>query len=109
MELSADTTAQRLSTLALLYQQGQTSQLMDRTLAKLLLYEAEQSRTQLDTLQIDLAAFERQYGMTNDEFSRRYQVGQTDDRMDFVEWYSLIRMRDNLRSRLQVLVGERST
>ena len=56
-----------------------------------------------------MAVFERQYGMTADEFSRRYQAGQTDDRMDFVEWYSLIRMRDNLRSRLQVLMGERGT
>ena len=109
MQVSADTTAQRLSTLARLYQQGQTSQLMDRTLDKLLLYEAEQSRAQLDALQIDMAVFERQYGMTADEFSRRYQAGQTDDRMDFVEWYSLIRMRDNLRSRLQVLMGERGT
>lgn len=106
MQAVANTTAQRLSALAQLYQQGQASQLMDRTLDKLLAHEAEQARLQLETLDADLATFEQQYGMTSAEFLQRYQAGQTDDRMDYVEWASLIRMRQNLLSRLQLLTGE---
>ncbi len=106
MQTIANTTAQRLSTLAILYQQGQSSHLMDLTLDKLLTHEAGQCRDQLTGLQADLAVFERQYAMTSSEFFRRYQAGQTDDRMDFVEWASLARMRDNLLRRLQLLTGQ---
>jgi len=106
MPATTNTTAQRLSALARLYQQGQTSQLMDRTLDKLLAHEAEQARIQLEMLEADLAMYERQYAMTSAEFFHRYQAGQTDDRMDFVEWASLVHMRDNLLRRLQLLTGE---
>lgn len=109
MPTTTQTTAQRLSTLAVLYEQGQVSQLMDRTLDKLLAQEAEQCRIQLAELEADLAVFERQYAMTSAEFMRRYQAGETDDRMDFVEWASLVHMRDNLRLRLGLLVGENAT
>lgn len=52
---------------------------------------------QLRQLQADLAEFEQRYGLTSAEFYRRYQAGQTDDRMNYVEWASLIQMADNLR------------
>jgi hypothetical protein len=44
--------------------------------------------------------------MTSIEFFRLYQAGQTDDRMDYVEWAPLLRMRENLLRRLQLLTGE---
>lgn len=98
--------AQRLRTLAQLYQQGQASELMDRTLDKLLAHEAKLCREQLGQLQSDLAEFEQRYGFSSDEFYRRFQAGQTDDRMDYVEWASLVQMRDNLQQRLCILSGE---
>lgn len=51
----------------------------------------------LDELNAELAEYERRYGMTSDEFQRLYRTGQTDDRMDFVEWASLVQMAENLR------------
>ena len=106
MDAAMNTTAQRLATLALLYPQGQASEMMDRMLDKLLAHVADEARTQLAVLGADLAAFEQQYRMSSAEFARRYEAGQTDDRMDFVEWASLVRMHDNLQQRLQVLTGE---
>ncbi len=50
----------------------------------------------LDELNAELAEYERRYGMTSDEFQRLYRTGQTDDRMDFVEWASLVQMAKNL-------------
>ena len=106
MSTTFQTTAQRLSTLAVLYEQGQASQLMDRTLDKLLAQEAEQCRVQLAEMEADMAVFERQFAMTSAEFMRRYQAGETVDRMDFVEWASLVHMRDNQLQRLGLLTGE---
>jgi hypothetical protein len=48
-------------------------------------YEADVCRAQLRQLQTDLAEFERQYSLSSAEFYRRFQAGQTDDRMDYVE------------------------
>ena len=99
-------TAERLQALAELYQQGQSSDLMDRTLEKLLRHEAELCQAQLSQLQADLAEFEGQYNLSSAEFYRQFQAGQTGDDMDFVEWASLVQMADNLAKRLRLLTGE---
>ncbi len=93
--------ADRLYTLAQLYQTGQASDLMERTLDKLLSHEAGVCQSQLDQIHTDLNYFEQQYSLSSDEFSLRYQAGKTDDRMDFVEWASLAQMANNLKVRLR--------
>jgi hypothetical protein len=103
---SASMVAQRLRVLAQLYQQGQASELVGRTLDKLLAHETALCREQLDLIRGDLAEFEEQYECSSDEFYRRYQAGQTDDRMDYIEWASLVQMRDNLQERLRILTGD---
>jgi hypothetical protein len=97
--------AQRLQVLAQLYQQDQASELMARALDKVLAYEADVCRAQLSQLQADLAEFEQRYGLSSAEFCHSFQAGQTDDRMDYVEWASLVQMRDNLQKRLHLLTG----
>ena len=100
--------AQRLGRLAELYEQGQASELMTRTLDKLMLYEADVSRAQLSQLRMDLAQFEQEYGLESAEFFRRYSSGETDDRMDYVEWASLFQMAQNLGKRIALLTAEES-
>ncbi|MCB0206641.1 MAG: hypothetical protein KDH89_17610 [Anaerolineae bacterium] len=106
MQAPMTSTAQRLTQLAVLYQKGQASELMDRTLEKLLALETQQSSDQLAELQADLVEFEKRYQMTSTDFYARYQTGETDDRMDYVEWASLVQMADNLRKRVVLLTGE---
>ena len=101
-------TAERLHTLAELYQQGQVSDLMDRTLEKLLHHEAEQCQAPLRQLQADLAEFEQQYRRSSTEFYRQFQAGHTIDEMGYVEWASLVQLADNLEKRLRLLTGEAS-
>ena len=99
-------TAERLHALAELYQQGHVSELMDRTLEKLLRHEADQCQAQLRQLQADLAEFEQKYQRSSAEFYQQFQAGQTGDEMDYVEWASLVQMADNLQKRLRLLTGE---
>jgi hypothetical protein len=99
-------TAERLHALAELYQQGQVSDLMERTLEKLLHHEAKQCQAQLRQLQANLAEFEQKYHLSSTEFYQRFQAGQTGDDMDYVEWASLAQMADNLKKRLRLLTGE---
>ena len=101
-------TAERLRALAELYEQGQVSDLMERTLAKLLHQEADACQVQLRQLQADLREFEQKYQRSSAEFYEQFQAGQIGDVMDYVEWASLIQMADNLTKRLRLLGGEAS-
>ena len=100
--VETDTIAERLLRLAELYQTGQASPLMTITIDKLFAHETAESRAQLEELQEDLSTLEALYQMSSEEFYRRYQAGQLDDRMDFVEWASLVQMAANLQERLRL-------
>ncbi len=52
--------------------------------------------TDLEQLCSDLAEFERRYQLSSAEFYRRYRAGQTDDRMDYVEWASLVQLAEGI-------------
>jgi hypothetical protein len=99
-------TVRNVQVLSQLIQSGQASELMDRTLDKLVQSEIDTSRTKLRDLKQDLAGFEEQYQLSSTEFYKRFQMGLTDDRMDYIEWASLFQMKENLRKRLKILTGE---
>lgn len=69
-------------------------------------FEIDLCRTQLTQLQTDMAQFEQQYELSSAEFYRRFQAGESDDRLDYVEWASLVQMVQNLQERLRLLTGE---
>jgi len=79
---------------------------MERTLDKLFDYEAETCRQQLRQLHDDLSVYEQQYSLSSAEFYVHYQKGQTDNRMDYIEWASLFQMAQRLEKRLSLLTGE---
>ena len=99
-------TVRNVQVLAQLIQSGQASELMDRTLDKLVQSEIDASRTKFRELRQDLAVFEEQYRLSSAEFYKSFQMGLTDDRMDYIEWASLFQMKENLRRRLKILTGE---
>jgi len=100
---SQQLTASRLERLAQMVRKQQVSPVMARTIDKLFELEREESRRQLEQIQEDLRALEVRYGMDSEAFYRKYQAGETDDRMDFVEWASLVQMATNLKERLALL------
>lgn len=103
---SENTVIHRLEQLIECYRQDQASDLMTRTLDKLLIYEAVTSREQLQQVEADLAEYEHRYGMTSAKFYNLFQQGQTDDRMDYIEWASLFQMAQRLEKRLALLARE---
>src|SRR4030095_6520546 len=68
-------TAERLRALGALYEQGQVSALMERTLAKLLRHEADACQVQLRQLQADLREFEQKYQRSSAEVYQQFQAG----------------------------------
>ncbi|NJL60187.1 MAG: hypothetical protein HC887_11680 [Desulfobacteraceae bacterium] len=105
---TSENIAHKLEQLAEIYRQGQASEIMLKTLHKLFGYETETCKSQIRQLQSDLSDFEKQYGMSSDIFWQNFQQGKTDDRMDFVEWASLVQMVERLEKRLFLLTSERN-
>lgn len=96
----------RLERLIRLYEMGQSSTLMDRVLDKVFAKEAADTKTAIERLDTDIQTYEQQYGMSSEVFDSQFHVGELGDKMDFVEWSSLIFMRAHLQQRLEVLTGQ---
>jgi hypothetical protein len=102
-------TEQELKKLTKLVKSGQLSDALARNIHKLVGLEINQLEIDLAATEKDLSEFERQYNMSTVDFFHQWQAGQTDDRMDYVEWASLAQMAENLRKRLDFLRGETQT
>lgn len=95
----------RLAQLIRIYESGQVSELMDRTLDKLFTVEAAEAHRDVDELRADLLGFEDRFGMTSEEFYNRFEAGEMGDGADFIEWASFYDMYQNAKSRFEALSG----
>ena len=81
------------------------SELLERSLAKIIAYEIYLSKQQAAELEAELEKIETQYKMRSVEFYRRFQNGDFGDDVDFVEWSCFYKMKVSLEKRLEVLEG----
>ena len=54
----------------------------------------------------ELVQFEQQYGLSSEEFWKRFKAGQMADSADFMEWNAFCKMRQRILDRLNILRGE---
>ena len=99
-------TLDKLRSLEQLYCQGFRSEVIDRTLDKLLATEAEQAFAEKRDLEVRLSAYEKQFNMSSQEFYRRFRSGELGDGMDLIEWSVFYEMYQAIRQRLDALTGE---
>jgi len=71
-------------------------------------------RTELRMLELGLErtaqrlrAFESQYGLISEEFERRFEIGQVDESLDFIEWAGEIKTYRLLQAQQEALQGVR--
>lgn len=69
---------------------------ISKTISKLFSTRVAKLRKELKEVQQVLSRFERIYGKSSEIFLKEYQAGTAEDEMDFVEWSSLVMMRDRL-------------
>ena len=96
----------RLAQLIRIYEAGQVSELMDRTVDKLLSVEETEARQDIEDLTAALLAYEERFGMASEAFYQRFEAGELGDRADFIEWASFYDMLQNAKKRLQAVSDE---
>lgn len=99
-------TLERLQYLEALYRQGYRSEVVDRSLEKLVALEKEGARRELAELQERLRVFETQYQMPSETFYQRFRAGELGDTADMVEWSIFYEMWQSVRERLEGLEAE---
>jgi len=69
-------------------------------------------RTELRMLELGLErtsqrlrAFEAQYGLTSEEFERRFETGEVEESLDFIEWAGEMKTYRLLQAQRQALQG----
>ena len=98
-----DKTIDRLQYLEALYRQGYRSDVIDRSLEKIIALERATAQRELAELQERLRTFETRYQMSSEDFSRRFRAGALGDAMDMVEWSIFYEMWESVRARLTTL------
>ena len=99
-------TLNKLHILETLYRHGYRSDLVDRTLDKIIALERADTHQELAELQARLTAFEQDYQISSADFYRRFHSGELGDDADFFEWSAFYDMAEALRQRLQLFAGE---
>ena len=99
-------TLDKLRSLEQLYCQGFRSEVIDRTLDKLMATEAERALAERRDLEARLFAYEKQFNMSSQEFYRRFRSGEVGDGIDLVEWSVFYEMYQAIPQQFDVLTGE---
>lgn len=99
-------TLDKLRHIEALYRRGYRSDVVDRSLDKIISLEKATAQRELVDLQERLRAFEAQYQTSSDEFYRRFRAGELGDAVDFVEWSVFYEMWESVWERLKALEAE---
>jgi hypothetical protein len=86
-----------------LYERGFRDPVTDAALLKIASSQATRDEAVLRDLEHDLRELEEQYGLSSDEFYRRWQTGELGDDADYMDWSALYQMATETRARLELL------
>ena len=103
---AAVATLEKLQILEVLCRSGYQSDVIQRTIDKLIALEQDRVRNELSNLTAHLETFQDRYKMSSDEFYRRYEDGELGDAADFMEWSSFYDMAQSIQQHLNRLTGE---
>lgn len=99
--------SQKINRLQKLYATGFQNPFLDTAVDKIIEYQINQDKKDLQRIQKGLAQFEKQYGMDSSQFWTKYQAGELEDTADFLEWNALYKMQQRIQQRLDILHGEK--
>ena len=89
-----------------LYEHGFRDKITDAAVLRIASSQVARDEATLRDLERDLHELETRYGMSSEEFFRRWQAGKVSDTADFMDWNALYQMANEIRERLDLLCGE---
>jgi hypothetical protein len=96
-------TVASLQILELLYQKGYHSNLIDRSVRKIIELERANNLKQAEEIRTKLQAYETQYQMPSNILYQRFCEGSLADEIDYFEWSVFYELWQSVQERLDVL------
>lgn len=82
---------------------GADDEVFLQAIDKLTRYKIEELEKDQKEIEALLTIFEDKYNMKNDEFLLKFESGKLNDEMDYLEWSSLLDMRERINKRLEII------
>lgn len=82
---------------------GADDEVFLQAIDKLTRYKIEELEKDLKEIEALLTTFEDKYNMKNDKFLLKFESGELNDEMDYLEWSSLLDMRERINKRLEII------
>lgn len=95
---------EKAKTLEKLAELGIEDRVLDQTLTKLLDYAVEKHRDDLDEINTELRALEKEFEMPSEQFYKKFHRGELGDAEPFFRWDALIEMHRRVDQRLSILL-----
>ena len=87
---------------------GFQSGFLDNALRRIIERQIAQDEADLLKASEGLVELESQYGLSSEEFCRRFQAGEMNDTADYMEWNILCKARQRITARLRILQGDKA-
>lgn len=87
-----NSTLLKLKGLEKYFDYNKTDRLIKTTVDKLVDMKIDQLDEEIIELKRDLENFEERHGLTSEEFYKRFQNGELEDNLDFVDWIAVYKM-----------------
>ncbi len=95
----------KVKTLEDLIKLGREDEVISKTIDKLTLYKLDMLKKDLKDIENKIFIFEKKYKVDSCQFLQRFEQGEMGDDMDYLEWSSLLDMKDRITQRLKTFEG----
>lgn len=82
---------------------GADDEVFIQAIDKLTRYKIKELEKDLKEIEALLTIFEDKHNMKNDEFLLKFESDKLNDEMDYLEWSSLLDMRERINMRLEII------
>ncbi|OFZ18289.1 MAG: hypothetical protein A2Z20_11625 [Bdellovibrionales bacterium RBG_16_40_8] len=103
---ASEQTINRLQHLENFYRRGYRSDIIDRSIDKIIALEKIAAQRDKLDLQEKLRKFEEKYQLSSEDFYSKFRKGEMGDALDFVEWSVFYEMWESVHERLKILEAE---
>ncbi len=95
----------KVKTLEDLIKIGREDEVISKTIDKLTLYKLDTLKKDLEDIENKIFILEKKYKMDSVQFLQRFEQGEIGDDIDYLEWSSLLDIKDRITQRLKTFEG----
>lgn len=95
--------ASNIKGLEKIFEKNLSDEYLQKAISKIISYEIAKTKEELGGLITELKVYEQRFGITSEDFYKKFTSGESGDSADFFEWSALYQMYLRAAERLRIL------